>query len=84
MDAIAAYTQREHGAAQMKSYLDAIADRIEQLTLRPQTGSDASALRPRLRKIKAGKHIVFYVLLDEAVEIVRILHERMDASSRLS
>jgi toxin ParE1/3/4 len=83
LNIIAAYTRREHGIAQMKRYLDAIADPIEKLALRPQSGADASQLRPGMRKIKAGKHVVFYTELADAIEIVRVLHERMDASGRL-
>ena len=37
---------------------------------------EASALD--LRSMNSGHHIVFYLVTDQTVEIIRILHERMD------
>lgn len=37
---------------------------------------EASALD--LRRMNSGHHLVFYLVTDLTVEIIRILHERMD------
>ena len=38
-----------------------------------------------LRGFKAGKHLLFYRILDNGdTEIIRILHERMDLQNRIN
>ncbi|WP_251623965.1 type II toxin-antitoxin system RelE/ParE family toxin [Odoribacter lunatus] len=38
-----------------------------------------------LRGFKAGKHLLFYRMLDSGeVEVIRILHERMDLRNRMN
>jgi toxin ParE1/3/4 len=47
-------------------------------------GKQYDGIHPGLLGKKAGKHIIFYRLIDqELVEIVRILHERMDLGKHL-
>ncbi len=36
-----------------------------------------------LRRIAAGRDIIFFMFDEEEVEIVRILHDRMDFEARL-
>ena len=38
----------------------------------------AEGTRPGLRKVPVGRHVVFFRESAEAVEVVRVLHERMD------
>lgn len=33
---------------------------------------------------KCRKHLIFYHLVDDGIEVIRILHERMDISSKFS
>ena len=35
-------------------------------------------LRPGIRKVAVGRHVVFFRESADAVEVVRVLHERMD------
>jgi hypothetical protein len=49
------------------------------------TGRDCAAIRPGYRKHGVGRHIIFYrSIADDCIEIVRVLHERMDAERHLS
>lgn len=41
-------------------------------------GRDPELPRLGLRRISAGRDVIFYVVGDEEVEIVRILHDRMN------
>ncbi|MDE1159444.1 MAG: type II toxin-antitoxin system RelE/ParE family toxin [Neorhizobium sp.] len=34
-------------------------------------------------KYRVGSHVVFYKLTEDGIEVVRILHERMDVARRL-
>jgi toxin ParE1/3/4 len=35
-------------------------------------------VRPDYRKYPSGSHVLFYRLTDDGIDVVRILHERMD------
>lgn len=76
---IGRYTERRWGREQRNHYL-AILDRgVHDLAAAPLSGRDCSALRPNYRKWPVGKHIVFYRTIEpDQIEIVRVLHERMD------
>jgi toxin ParE1/3/4 len=51
----------------------------------PSDGKDCSDIRAGYRKWKAGSHVVFYRQHDlDTIEIVRVLHGRMDVETRLS
>ena len=39
--------------------------------------------RPGMRKMNCGHHVVFYLVTDEHIEIIRILHEAMDFDGRI-
>jgi toxin ParE1/3/4 len=41
-------------------------------------GQDCSDIRAGYWKIPCGSHVLFYRLTAEGVDVVRILHERMD------
>jgi len=41
-------------------------------------GEDCSVIRAGYRKIPSGSHVLFYRLIDNGIDVVRILHERMD------
>ena len=38
----------------------------------------ADELRPDLRKVPVGRHVMFFREVAEVIEVVRVLHERMD------
>ena len=79
------YTANRWGAAQAERYIRQIRDACATLATGEHTGTDASDVLPAYRKIRAGRHIVFFrAQPDGVVEIVRILHERMDAASHLT
>jgi toxin ParE1/3/4 len=77
------YTFREHGEAQADSYLADI-DRMLALALGfPNIGLDYSYIRRGYRKIASGHHLIFYVPRDNVIEVIRVLHERMDIDAHL-
>jgi plasmid stabilization system protein ParE len=45
---------------------------------RPAIGQECSDIRAGYYKISCGSHLPFYRLIAEGIDIVRILHERMD------
>ena len=40
-------------------------------------------LASNMRRLVSGAHVVFYRVGDKVVEVVRVLHQRMDAADRL-
>ena len=49
---------------------------------RPDVGWTDEAIGEGYRRRAVGSHVIFY-RMDEGVEIVRVLHQSMDAKSRL-
>ena len=51
----------------------------------PNIGKEYTGISRNLLGLKSGKHIIFYHLISEnEIEIIRILHERMDLKNRLT
>lgn len=85
LKAIGRYTQETWGREQRNRYLTMLDDKFHDLAAYPMKGRDCSDIRAGYRKYEAGKHIIFYRLLESSgVEIVRVLHERMDMQAHLS
>lgn len=81
---IGCYTQREWNAAQRNQYLAMLDGCFQTLADDPRKGRDCSDIRDGYRKYGAGSHVVFYrQIATEAIEIVRILHNRMDTERHL-
>jgi toxin ParE1/3/4 len=81
---IAAATRQKWDLDQARSYGDGLRKDIKslrQFPLRfPLHGGAGAA---KLRKMRSGHHLVFYLVEDDAVEIVRVLHERIAVETRL-
>ncbi|MCP3729396.1 type II toxin-antitoxin system RelE/ParE family toxin [Sphingomonas sp. MG17] len=77
---IVAYSAIQWGRAAAKRYVDAIADKFEQIRSTAFAGSDQSQLSAGLHRWRSGSHHIYYRVTDEAILIVRVLHERMDVT----
>ena len=81
---IGRYTKRQWGVAQRDKYLTMLDGCFQDLAIQPLRGQDCSDIRAGYRKYNAGSHVIFYRQADDAViEIVRILHGRMDTERHL-
>jgi toxin ParE1/3/4 len=64
--------------------VNAIVEACRAVARGERVGADASDLRPGYRKLRNGRHLAFYRTPDDGlVEVVRVLHERMDLPIRL-
>jgi toxin ParE1/3/4 len=82
---VARYTQERWGREQRDLYLRMLDSCFRQLAAKPSRGSDCREIRAGYRKLSAGRHIIFYrQSAGDAIEIVRILHGRMDVETHLS
>jgi toxin ParE1/3/4 len=77
------YTLQQWGVDQAIEY-DAAFDRVfETLKDNPWIGRSRDEFRPGLMSFPVEHHVLFYRLKGDVIEIVRILHERADASCHL-
>jgi toxin ParE1/3/4 len=82
---IGRYTLEHWGREQRNLYLGMLDASFQQLASNPLRGKDCSDIRSGYRKFNAGSHVIFYRQQSgDAIEIVRILHCRMDCETRLS
>ncbi|WP_106638878.1 type II toxin-antitoxin system RelE/ParE family toxin [Allosphingosinicella vermicomposti] len=77
------YTAGQWGEAQADTYLDEIDAILQHIKSNPLIGSDCGDVRPGYRKAAAGSHRIFYRCDAETVEVVRILHARMDVDGQI-
>lgn len=80
---IARSTRARWGDEQASSYVSAIRSSIKSLDEFDRRFPEADVGHRGLRKMRSGHHMVFYRVNGDSIEIVRVLHERMDAGSAL-
>lgn len=69
---------------QADKYYELIISAFEEIAESPALGKSYAALSKEILGFKVGKHIIFYTILKpDEVQIVRILHSRMDLKNRL-
>lgn len=84
LKAIAVYTQRRWGREQRRLYIRQFDDAFHMLAERPEAGTVCDTIKAGYRKFSNGSHVVFYrQLSDSEIEVVRILHKRMDLARQL-
>jgi toxin ParE1/3/4 len=75
---IGRYTLNTWGEAQATRYLDELEAFCGMLADNPALGRSSDEIRPGLRRIEHGRHIIFYrKRTSGGILIVRILHQRM-------
>ena len=74
---IGAYTLRTWGQEQAIRYIDDLEACCRAPADNPTSGRSCDQLRPGLRRMEQGKHVVFYRRDPGGILVSRILHERM-------
>lgn len=78
------YTETRWGTAQAELYVGEIRDVCDALATNWTKGSAVDEVRTGYRKIVVGRHLLFYRIDEnDAVDVVRILHQSMDIASHL-
>ena len=78
-----AYTVARWGAEQAEDYIRQIKATLETIADKPLISRACDEIRPGYRKFSVGSHVMFMRRADEGLEVVRLLHARMDFESRL-
>lgn len=71
------YSFNEWGEVQADKYYDGLIAGIERLADNPKIGKPRDTIRPGYRSLQINHHVVYYRLQGDAIDIVRVLHERM-------
>lgn len=77
------FTEERWDASQAETYIAGIRAAIERIAGDPVCGLDCEEIRPGYRRLAVGRHLVFYLETGETVDIIRILHQRMDPGRHL-
>ena len=74
------YTVETCSENQADRYMRLLFGELDKITLDPyHCGQSYEYVRLGYRGVRAGKHIIFYKILDNGkVRIIRILHQKMD------
>jgi toxin ParE1/3/4 len=80
------YTFETWSLEQADRYVNLILDEIEYLTRNPTSGKDIEHIREGYCQSKAKAHFIFYrIRLEEnEIEVIRVLHQKMNIESRLN
>ena len=83
LDTIWDYTSQRWDDDQAEAYLRMIQAAIATVAENPKLGRPFDEVRAGYRHHRAGSHLILYRDTPDAIDIVRILHERMDIGLHL-
>lgn len=76
------YTAEKWSERQADLYYEMLIATFRKIAGNPAIGKEYNDIDSSILGHGVGRHIVFYRLQGKAVEIIRILHQRMDLKSR--
>ena len=84
IDNIWLYTAENWSLEQADRYFNLILDEIEYISENFEAGRDIGLIRKGYRYSKVKSHLIFYKKSKSGkIEIIRVLHEKMDIENRL-
>jgi toxin ParE1/3/4 len=83
LDAIWDYTAESWGIDHANHYTFDIKQACGELANGSRKGRTINRVRPDYLKLRIGSHLIVYRKQADLVDIIRILHQRMDLPSRL-
>jgi toxin ParE1/3/4 len=77
------YTLHNWSLEQADTYYAQLMAAIEGLAKGDRIGRNAGDIRAGYWKYGEGRHFIFYVLTDDRLDVIRILHKQMDVDGKL-
>ena len=77
------YTVETWGEKQAEKYLQEIEDKLGQLSANPELGRQRPEIHPGYYSFPVRKHSIFYLQSNNYIDIIGILHGRMDINKNL-
>ena len=84
LDDLWRYTVEKWSVDQANRYYNLIFEEIGYICKKPHSGKSIDDIRKGYRMAKVKSHLIFYKVANDTVEIIRVLHQRMDIENRLS
>jgi len=79
------YTFEQWSEKQADKYYASLEFACLQIGQNPELGKEYEGICKNLLGLRTGKHIIFYqVITQQEIEIIRILHERMDIKNKIN
>jgi len=78
------YTFEKWSKQQADRYYNLIFNEINYIRKNVSTGKSMEHVRKGYRATKVKSHLIFYKIVNDTIEIIRILHEQMDIENRLN
>ncbi len=78
------HTVEKWSIDQADRYYNLIFDEIQFICKNVNAGKSMEHVRKGYRASKVKSHLIFYRIQNNIVEVIRILHERMDIENRLN
>ncbi len=72
------YTATRWDIAQADKYHGALVGAFRNLAEKPNLGRACDEIRAGYQRLSVASHVIFYILTDGKVDIVRVLHARRD------
>ena len=82
---IAEYTLQHWGIKQRDAYIKEMFGAFSQLSKAPEMAVKMDSVREGYRKFSQGSHVIFFREVESCnIEIIRVLHKRMDVDAHLN
>ena len=75
---IKSYSKEHFGEQQTKIYIENIYKRMRKVAKNPKIGKKRDDILDGYYSIIAGSHIIYYTIKDTHIDIVDVLHQRME------
>ena len=77
------YSAEKWGQERTERYVRDLWRAIERLSADPRLGRPCEEVREGYSQYRAGSHFIFYRIIGGNVDVIRILHQRMDFEQHL-
>jgi len=78
------YTFNNWSPSQADRYIELLTSKFKEISNNPDLGKSYEGVRENYRGLPIKSHIIFYRVFGENnIEIIRILHQRMDLINRM-
>ncbi|MEN2742001.1 type II toxin-antitoxin system RelE/ParE family toxin [Microbacterium sp. X-17] len=77
------FTAENWDSRQAETYVNEIRAAIERVAASPDRGRTCDEIRSGYRRYAIGSHLLFYIENGDGVDVIRILHQRMDPTRHL-
>lgn len=77
------FTEGRWDVRQAETYVNEIKAAVERVAADLSRGRACDGIRAGYRRYSIGSHLLFYVETVDGVDVVRILHQRMDPTRHL-